>query len=81
MVGLYLGPCGGPRGGAVSYERGTPVTNSYSRFRATPAEAAVEGDSDGGTSLRERSVGTWVSAISRSIFFFFFFITLKPRVE
>ena len=24
-MGLYLGPYGGPRGAAVSYERGTPV--------------------------------------------------------
>ena len=24
---IYLGPCGGPSGGAVSYERGTPVPN------------------------------------------------------
>ena len=24
-VGLCLGPFGGPRGGAVSYERGTPI--------------------------------------------------------
>ena len=24
-VGLYLRPYGGPKGGAVSYERGTPV--------------------------------------------------------
>ena len=24
-IGLYLGPYGGPRGGALSYDRGTPV--------------------------------------------------------
>ena len=27
-VGLCLGPYGGPRGGAVSYEKGTPVAES-----------------------------------------------------
>jgi len=28
-VGICLGPYGGPKGGAVSYERGTPVTYKF----------------------------------------------------
>ena len=31
-VGLYLGSCGGPRGVAVSYERGTPVEDSQGQM-------------------------------------------------
>ena len=30
-VGQGLGPCSGPRGGALSYERGTPVQGASGR--------------------------------------------------
>ncbi|KAJ1478951.1 hypothetical protein T484DRAFT_2910247 [Baffinella frigidus] len=32
-VGLCLGPYGGPRGGVVSHERGTPVTQRWPFLR------------------------------------------------
>ena len=56
---LYLGSYGGPRGGAFSYERGTPVTLKYrhpreeSSFRSSkrPGPDAGRGFGYRGTSL------------------------------
>ena len=35
-VGIYAGPYGGPGGGLVSYERGTPVGFDFAQFGRTP---------------------------------------------
>ena len=41
-MGLCVGPCGSPRGGAVSYEPGTPVTPTPFPRPMSPDQLTVE---------------------------------------
>jgi len=56
-VGLCLGPYGGPRGGAVSYERGTPVVAQGAQLSVERrGERDQRGwDDDRGTSLIKKN--------------------------
>ena len=49
-MGTYLGPYGGPRGGAVSYERGTPVQ----RRAQIPGRNVTHSNANSGLGFRGR---------------------------